>query len=122
MATVNWTLAAVNTFGDDERIVIVSWTPLTNANTDGQRFENPASSDRSIQVVGTFGAAGHLVCQGSNDGTNWATLTDPQGNSIDFTAAGIEQVMEITRYIRPLVTGGDGNTSITVTMVTKRVL
>jgi hypothetical protein len=58
--------------------------------------------------------------EGSNDGTNYAALTDPQGNALDITTAKVEQIMELTRYIRPRVTAGDGTTSLTVTVMASK--
>ena len=95
---------------------VCTWTPLANGD-DGTPFENPGSSDRSVQITGTFGVGGTISLQGSNDGTNWAILTDPQGNALTFTAAKIEAVSELTRYIRPLVSAGDGTTSLTVSLL-----
>lgn len=78
-------------------------------------------ADRSIQVTGTFGAGGNLRWEGSNDGgATYATLTDPQGNALDFTAAKIEQITELVELARPRVTAGDGTTSITVTLVARK--
>jgi hypothetical protein len=88
---------------------------MPNGN-DGEPFQNPGSADRSVQVTGTFGAGGTVVLEGSNDGTNYRTLTDPQGNALSFTSAGLEAIQEITRYVRPRVTAGDGTTSLTVTL------
>jgi hypothetical protein len=87
----------------------VAWT-LANAEA-GDQLEMPGASDRSVQVSGTFGGA-TAVLQGSNDGVTWNTLTDPQGNALSFTAGGLEAVLELTRYVRPSVSGGDGTTSV----------
>jgi hypothetical protein len=76
-------------------------------------------ADRSVQVSGTFGAGGTVVVQGSNNGTNYHTLTDPQGNALSFTAAGLEQITEVVKFIRPSVTAGDGTTSLTVTIAAR---
>lgn len=65
--------------------------------------------------VGTFGGA-TVTLQGSLDGTNWATLTDAQGNAISVTSAALEAVTELVRYIRPVVTGGSG-TDVTVLLL-----
>jgi hypothetical protein len=70
-----------------------------------------------VQLAGTAGAGLNVVVEGSNDGTNWATLKDPFANPIAFTTAGISQIVEISRYIRPRVAGGDGTTNVTVTLV-----
>lgn len=87
---------------------IVKWEGLTAANAAGSAVEMPAWSDRSVQAVGTFDSA-TIVLQGSNDGATWATLTDPQGNAISKTSAGLEAVSELTRYIRPSTSGGGGS-------------
>lgn len=87
---------------------------------DGTPVEMAQYADRSVQITGTFGAAGTVVMEGSLDGNNYATLTDPQGNALSFTTAKIECISELVRYILPRVTGGDGTTSLTVTALLKR--
>lgn len=80
-----------------------------------------AHVDRSIQILGTFGAAATVVWEGSIDGTTWATLTDPQGNAISKTAAGLEHCVEQVLYARPsLASGGDVDTDIDVHAVIRR--
>lgn len=119
MATITPTITPGKNFGDES--LYLSYTPMTFSGTDvGVPLEEPGRADRSVQVTGTFGAGGNLRIEGSNDGTNYATLTDPQGNALDFTTAKIEQVSEITRYLRPRVTAGDGTTSLTVTIMARR--
>lgn len=101
------------------------WTPLTTSNDTGTPIHNrlAAYMDRTVQVTGTFGAAATVVLEGSNDGVNYATLTDPAANAISFTAAGLKQVTEAVLTARPrLVSGGDGSTSITVTVMLRRSL
>lgn len=96
----------------------VTWTGLTNATSDdGSPLFMDDFADASIQVKGTFGTGGSVRIQGSNDGgTTWATLTDPQGNDLNITAAKIEAITEFVEYIRPLITAGDGSTSLTVVL------
>lgn len=72
-------------------------------------------TDRTIQVDGTFDSV-TVVLKGSNDGTNYVALTDPQGNSISKTSAAIEQVEEATIFVKPTHSGGGGSQSYTVTM------
>lgn len=97
------------------------WSAMANTDTGEPLGEDFADyADRSVQVVGTFGAGGNLQVQGSNDGTNYAALTDPQGNALDISATKIEQVAEQTLSIRPNVTAGDGTTALTVTIVARR--
>lgn len=115
MATVTGTKTDCGT----SRVFVFTWTPLTTTNADGNSLTAEQYADKSVQVTGTPGVGGSVSLQGSNDGTNWATLTDPQGNALTFTAVGIKMVAEATRYIRPLVTAGDGTTSLTVRVFMK---
>lgn len=117
MATLTYTVDNVKTFKDDAHVI--TWSGLLNGD-NGSPLEMPGSADRSIQFQGTFGAGGTVVFEGSNDGTNYQTLTDPQGNAISKTAAGIEAVEELTRFVRPRVTAGDGTTSLVASLLVKR--
>ena len=117
MATRTPTVTPVATFKDD--VHIVQWTGLLNTD-DGAPVEMPGSADRSIQFTGTFGVGGTVAFEGSNDGVNYASLTDPQGNAISKTASGIEAVAEVTRFVRPRVTAGDGTTNLVATLLVRR--
>ena len=98
---------------DGNRSWMIYWSTLTNGD-DGTRITLPAHADRSVQIVGTFGAGGTLVLEGSNDGTNYRTLTDFQDNALSFTSAGLESISQVVYYIRPRVTAGDGTTDLDV--------
>lgn len=100
-------------------VVLMTWAGLLNGD-DGGPVELPSFPDVSVQITGTFGTGGSVTLLGSNDGTNYVALTDPQGNAITKTAAGLEQVEELVRYIKPSVTAGDGTTSLTVTLLARR--
>lgn len=102
---------------------VITWTGLLNGD-DGTPVEMVAAADRSVQISGTFGTGGTVLVEGTNlsDASGMINLTDPQGNPISKTAAAIEQVQELTRFIRPRVSAGDGTTSITVTMLVKTSL
>ena len=63
--------------------VIATWANMQNGD-DGQPIELANFADRSVQVFGTFGAGGNVRIEGSIDGTNYAPLTDPQGNALDI--------------------------------------
>jgi hypothetical protein len=115
MATRNATITDISPTGKSK---LVTWTGLLNTD-DGAPADWVDYSDRCFQVTGTFGAGGSVTIQGSNDGTNWASLADPQGNALVFTSQRIEQALELPRYVRPLVTAGDGTTSLTVTLCMK---
>lgn len=98
---------------------IATWAGMVNGDV-GTPLELANFSDRSVQVVGTFGTGGNVSIEGSLDGINYKVLTDPQGNVLDITAAAIEAVMELVRWIRPHVTAGDGNTNVTVLILAKQ--
>lgn len=102
--------------------VLVTWPTLTQTGTDvGAAWEHADYGDRTVQFDGTIGAGGSITLQGSNDGTNWIALTDPQGNAITKTALpALEVVAENTRFVRPAVTAGDGTTSINCRMFARR--
>jgi hypothetical protein len=95
--------------------VIATWETLTNGD-QGAPIEMPGWNVRSVQILGTFDTS-TLVIQGSNDGTNWATLNDLDGNALSFTAVGFAGVREISRYIRPACTAGGGSTDIDVKLL-----
>lgn len=116
MAVVAYTVTPILTWKD--RAVVITWSGLANGDT-GAPLEMPGWADRSVQVTGNFGTGGNLRIQGSNDGTNWNTLTDPQGNDINITASKIEQVMEVVRYMRPIITAGSG-VSLNVSILVRR--
>jgi hypothetical protein len=97
----------------------LQWTPLLNGDS-GAPFPMPGFADRSVQITGTFGAGGTVLIEGSNDGTNYATLTDPQGVALSKTAAALSEISQIVKFIRPRVSAGDGTTSITVTLLARR--
>ena len=120
MAERSFTVTPIAGFG--EAAWIVSWTGLLNGDT-GSAYEMPSAADRSVEFTGTFGAGGSISLKGSNltaGGTGSNILTDPQSNAITKTAAGLEQVQEITRYMWPHVTAGDGTTSLVATMLVTR--
>lgn len=98
---------------------LVAWSGLLNGD-DGDKFEVGDFADYCVQVGGTFGTGGTIVLQGSNDGVTYFTLNDPGSSAISKTAAALEQVLEAPRYVRPLVTAGDGTTSLTCTIYARR--
>lgn len=111
------TIQNSNLESGNSRSFVKRWLAMA-ASDDGAPFSGSQYTDRSAQVSGTFGGA-TLRLQGSNDGVTWATLSDPQGNALDFTSAKIEMVTEATLFVRPLVVGGDGTTSLNVHLLLK---
>src|SRR5687768_9634067 len=92
------------------QLVQVVWSALASGDV-GDAYELPAWADRSVQIEATFGD-GTLTFQGSNDAVTWYALTDPQGNAIARTAAGLEQIEELTRYVRPSFSGTTGTAGV----------
>ena len=107
MATITPTFAKIRGPGGGIDAVVVTWAGLASTGDVGQAIQRPDLADRSFQVTGTF-VGNTIICEGSNDGVNWFTLTNPTGGSISFSAAGGFQITEATAFIRPHVTGGSG--------------
>jgi hypothetical protein len=90
--------------------VTVTWAAIGNG-VQGDAVAGPWTTV-FFTITGTFGAAGSIVMQGSNDGTNWFALS-----AAALTAAGSVAPLGATehpKYIRPAVTAGDGTTALTV--------
>ncbi len=115
------TIDVAKTSGQDPDLVYL-WETIVQGSLDGAAIELPGYSDRSVQVTGNFSGPATLTMQGSNDGgTTWATLLDPFGAAVQFTAAGLKQIMELTKEVRPLASGEDGSTDLDVTLYAKKV-
>ena len=99
-------------------------TAIPNGNQSSVLGANRLS-DKTVQVLGTFGAAGSINIEGSNDGgTTWGILNDSRGkgNPLTFTAAAPPAVInENPELIRANVTAGDGTTALTVIIVSHTV-
>ena len=101
----------------DARIVKID---ATAAGDISSAIELGEWADASVQVAGTFGTA-TVSIEGSNDGTNWATLNDGTGaNALSgINTAKIEQILETTRFKRVNV-GGSGACTLAVTFYLRR--
>lgn len=123
MAVITPTFSKIRSSDGGIDAIVISWGPLANGDT-GKPVSRPALGDKSIQIEGTFGAGGTIVLEGSNQAaaTNFRTMTDPAANLLSLTAAGLKQVTEVTTWVRPNVTAGDGSTSLTVTLVARRTV
>jgi hypothetical protein len=118
MADAASTPAAVPT-DIGSRHCLFTWANIAGTATCAA-VEIPWYADRTIQVVAASYGSATLVIQGSLDNTNWVTLADPQGNALSFTSgAKMEVILENTRYIRPLTTGGT-NTDLTIILYALR--
>jgi len=109
----------------DKKTRAFTWAAMGNADV-GDWIQIPKDPDKVFQVFGTFGGA-TVVLQGTNDpnaittpsSANPITLTDPLGNNVSFTSAGMKQVLEDPIFVRPSTSGGSG-TSITVILSSRR--
>lgn len=117
MATISPTYTKLESERNSANMLVITWTPVTEADTCA-----PAAcgdfADRSVQFDGTFGGA-TVKLQGSNNGSAYADLTDPQGNAISKTSAALEAVMELTAYTKPVISGGTSQ-SLTITLIGRR--
>jgi hypothetical protein len=98
---------------------LITWT-LLDLDDSGAPVELVDYPDKTATITGTFGVGGSITLQGSNNNTDWFALTDGQGNAITKTASGMELIVENPRYVRPLVTAGDGSTNLTVQILCRR--
>jgi hypothetical protein len=118
MATVTPTIN--NTIGEQDRSGQLWTWALTTANPDGAVLEYSEWADCCWQAVGTWGGA-TLKLQGSNDGTNWFTLSNAAGAAAaSFTADGAATTIETPRYIRPNLTTVGVGATVTVTLYRRR--
>ena len=115
MANVTATLAQPTT----GQILVATWAALANGDV-GITVDYPRWADRNVQVFGTFGSGGSIKIEGSNNGSNWVTLTDMAGSTCVFTAAGVKMIQENVMWVRPSVTAGDGTTALTAVLVARR--
>jgi hypothetical protein len=113
---------------DQLRAYLIQWTGLLNGEFGSWFIPAAYFTDRSVHVLGTFGAAGSVAIEGSNEAAptentqaNAIGLVDPfassPGVALAITAAGIKQIGQVVYAIRPHVTAGDGTTSLTVNML-----
>ena len=123
MGTVNYTRTQI--YAGNQ--IVVTWASMSSSSgtfDTGQAFPSSVDyalggwlfSDKSIQVFDKTTAAAdtQLLIEGSNISTEvdptaltYATLTDPQGNALLFTATTmprLEQVLENCMFLRPRVT------------------
>jgi hypothetical protein len=114
MANISPTITTIG--NQDGSLQKAVWT-FTGSDT-GMPIKFAEWADRSVQMSGTWNAS-TILWEGSNDGTTYLPLTDPQGNSISKTADAIEAVTEVCELARPRVTGGTP-TSVTISVILRR--
>lgn len=100
-------------------IAIIQWPDVTSADTCAP-VELCKYSDRSFQLSGTLGPA-TISLDGSLTGDVYETLLDHNGVPVSLDCNGVRQLSVLTRYAKPVVTGADGTTSVTITVMMKGV-
>jgi|SRR6185369_1883936 len=126
MALAGYDIEKAETFGFNSAVQVAKWNPLTTTDDAGEAVALAGSADRCVQFSGEFdGATAKLW--GSNFASpdpatdlDWFQLTDAQGNPITRTDPGGEQVLELTRWIRPKITGGGASTAIITRLLMRR--
>jgi hypothetical protein len=105
---------------DYPEIRMFKWVSMQNGDT-GTPIHLPIYSDKSVQVLGVFGAAGNCRIEGSNmdSSSSYTVLNDPQGNVLDITSTKIKVILENTYLIRPNITGGDATTNLDIYLIMK---
>jgi hypothetical protein len=121
LANITSTPSIVSPTGAPYGYYVATYGPMANGDVGiPVPMDTTNYSDISAQVTGTFGTGGSVAIEGSNDKVNWAALRDPSHTTIAITSAAIQAVLENTIQVRPHVTAGDGNTSLTVTLMYRR--
>ena len=91
----------------------VIWSNVTGGD-EGQPIDLSNYPDKTIQVIGpTF--SGAVTIEGSNDETNYATLTDNIGLPLSFTAVAMKYITENPKLIKPAVAAGTSANTIIIT-------
>ena len=103
-------MALTMTTGKSHARRIATWAAETTAGSATIERYAPHVSlvCAAVQVSGTFGSA-TVVLQGSNDGITYATLKDPSGANLSFTAAGYAEFSSGASFIKPSISGGTGD-------------
>lgn len=98
----------------DGSVVVLTWTGLATSGDVGDAQSYANFADKTFIVAGTFTGAPTVAIEGSNDGTNWVTLSNRQGTAMTFTAAGMNTSQDKPVYVRPRLTAGAGGASVIV--------
>ena len=107
-------VASVLTTTPQKGVVVASWTGLAGTET-GDSVSATAWADKTIQAAGTFTT---ITVEGSNDGVNWSTLNNLQGDPLAIAAPGLSVIAENPLLMRVSSVGAAG---ATVTIVGRNV-
>lgn len=90
----------------EDALTTITWEGITEADS-GAAVIAADLIDKTVQTIGDFTTSGAITMQGSNDGTNWFSLTDDGSTAIVMTAATAgHRIHENPLYVRPLATAG----------------
>lgn len=114
---------ALTVQNDNRSFFMATWSEL-GADEEGAPIQYPNMPVKTVQISGEL-SGGSIVLQGSMDGETWVTLrhtgaTVDQGEGIELApinAAGMFVIHENPRYVRPVITDGDGSTDVSVIVV-----
>jgi len=88
--------ATVTTTYPEPGLALATWGSLSTEN--GNAASVARWADKTVHIISGTGTGS---VQGSNDGTNWGALHDPQGTALTTLAVGtIEMILENPLYIR----------------------
>ncbi len=97
---------------DPPAVSMFAWEHLRKLE-NGERLDASAYATIGLQIEGEFGG-GTVDIEGSNDGVHWHAMIDTQDNHMKFSYPGMADVGQTSRYLRPVVAGGDETTDVTV--------
>lgn len=88
------------------------------------KLSMPHLADKSVQVIGTPGGA-TINVKGSLDSdvatAVFALLTNPAGDNLSFTVAGLDTILQNVYTLEIELVGGDGTTDLDVIVLGKGV-
>ncbi len=106
----------------DDKIVTIRWTGLLNTDY-GEPVRVARYPDKTVQIHGTFGTTGLVAIEGSNQdeptsaATDWGDCGDQVGVVLAIGELEPVVIAESPLWIRPIVSGGDGDTLLTCTII-----
>lgn len=118
------TIAAVIDAAYRENAIKITWEALVSASLPGAPISSKWAdySERSFQVVGTYGGATVTIQASNDEGVTWGTAGDKQGTALTLatTSGLIKQTNDVCSAMRPLVSSADGTTDLDVICIARR--
>lgn len=101
----------------EDATVNYNWSGLLNGDSGTAVGVSDHNWSYTMQVTGTFGAGGSVSLQGSNNNVDFIAIDDAAAVAVAATTTKIWKLSQLPRYIKPVVTAGDGTTNLTVNIV-----